>query len=289
MPDPQLSEAELSARYGFAMAVLNSDPELKSLFQRAVAQTYTGERFLAELRATNWFKNNSDHARNYELMKASDPKTLQNRINQVRTRMMMMAAELGAAIPSSEVDTLANHFLKYAQDDNQMRATLSQYVKFTDGRMLGQAGQWEQELRAYASDMGVSLSDSTIESYVKSAVGGQTTFADAMRNVQQMAISANPHLADRLQAGETLATIADPYRQSMSKLLEVNPESVTLEDPTIRKALQAKDEDGKVVLRTLYDFENDLRQDKRWLKTKNAQDNAMSVTNRVLKDLGVIS
>ena len=53
---PALSDAELSAQYGFAMSVLNGNPELKALFQRAVAATYTPDRFQAELRGTQWYK-----------------------------------------------------------------------------------------------------------------------------------------------------------------------------------------------------------------------------------------
>lgn len=286
---PTLNEAELAARYGFAAAVLNAIPEIKTLFQRAVAQTWTYERFQAELRNTSWFKQNSEAARNFEVLKKSDPATYKARLDQVRTRMQLMAVELGAAIPASEVGNLAEWFLKFGYDDNQMRVTLSKYVQFTDGRMLGQAGQWERELREYARAMGVRLSDSAIETQVRNAIAGRQTFDDALSWVRQMAASAMPHLAERFAAGETLESIADPYKQTMAQLLELNPEEIDLFDPTIRGAVASKDRDGKVVLKTLYDFENEVRQDPRWLKTKNAQDAAMATTNRILRDMGLIS
>jgi hypothetical protein len=286
---PTIEQQELAARYGFAMAVLNSNPELKSLFNRAVAQTYTPERFQAELRGTQWFQKTSENQRNAQILKAADPATYQKRMEQVRTRMLMMASEMGAVIPQNHIDSTANHFLTFGYDDNQIRQHLSHWVRFQDGRMLGQAGQWETELRAYAQDMGVNLSNNAIQHYVNQAAGGRITFDDALGNVRKMAASAFPHLADRIAAGETVADIADPYRQTMAQLLEMNPESITLADPTIKQALQAKGQDGKPVLRTLYDFENDLRQDKRWLKTKGAQDAAMATTNRVLKDMGLVS
>lgn len=288
MPEPVLDQATLAARYGFAMAVLNSNPELKNLFSRAVAETWTPERFQAELRSTGWYQTTSENARNYEILKGSDPKTYQSKLNQVRTRMTMMASELGAIIPAGEIENLANHFFKYAQDDNQMRQTLSQYVKFTDGRMLGQAGQWEQELRAYAQSMGVTLSDATIQQQVQNSVAGKQTFNDALGWVTKMASSAMPHLAERFAAGDTLESIADPYKQTMAQLFELNPESITLGDPMLKQALSQATPEGKPAMQTLYDFENTLRKDTRWMKTKNAQDQAMSVTNRVLKDMGLL-
>jgi len=39
----------------------------------------------------------------------------------------------------------------------------------------------------------------------------------------------------------------------------------------------------------LYDFENDLRKDKRWNKTQGAQDQAMSTVSRVLQDFGQVA
>lgn len=289
MADPQLSDAELAARYGFAMAVLNSNAELKALFQRAVSQTYTPERFQAELRATQWFQKNGEQWRNASIQKASDPATYNASVTQVRVRLGMMASEVGARLTGAQLEQMAESAYMFGWDDNQIRQSLSTYIQYTNGRMMGQAGQWETELRQYVQSMGMTLSDAAIQAYVQRAVAGKSTIEDGKSWVREMAISANPHLADRLRAGETVADIADPYRQTMAQLLEVNPESITVYDATIKGALQAKDADGKPVLRTLYDFENDLRKDPRWLKTKNAQQSAMNTVSRVLKDFGVVS
>lgn len=288
---PGIDENTLAAQYGFAMAVLNSDPELKALFQRAVAGTYTADRFTAELRNTGWYRNNGETWRNAQILRNSDPATFSQNVEQVRVRMSMMAAELGAAVTPEQLAQMADAAYTLGWDDNQLRQRLSDYISFTDGRMLGRAGQLENELREYAQNMGLApLGNEAIRNWVTNVSKGLMTDSDALNAVRDMAISAFPHLADRLRAGETVATIADPYRQTMANLLELNPEAITLQDPTIKSALAGKDAGvGGPVLRTLYDFENDLRQDKRWLKTKNAQDSAMSTVNRVLTDMGLVS
>ena len=286
---PTLSDAELAAQYGFAMSVLNGNGELKALFQRAVAGTYTPDRFQAELRATGWYQKTAENQRNAQVLQAADPETYASNIEQLRVKVSMMAAEMGAGVQLTQGDFggMVNHLYHFGYDDNQIREVLSGAVQYTDGRLLGQAGQWETELRDYAQKQGITISDPTILSYVQSAVGGKTTINDAMTAIRTTAASAYPHLAARLAAGETVADIADPYRQSMAKLLEVNPESLTVADPMIKQAMQSKDDKGQPVLRTLYDFENDLRKDKRWNKTQGAQDAAMSTVNRVLQDFGL--
>ena len=166
---------------------------------------------------------------------------------------------------------------------------MSTYVQHTDGRLLGQAGQIEQEVRAHAQAQGVRVSDKWIADNAEMIVAGRRTLDDSKRYLNDYAISANPHLADRIRSGETVANIAEPYRQTMAQLLELSPESVTMQDPMVRQALSAKDGKGQVVMKTLYDFENEVRQDKRWLKTKQAQDAAMGTTNKVLRDMGLVS
>lgn len=286
---PELSQAELASRYGLAMAVINSHPDLKRIFSKAVAQTWTPERFIAEMRNTGWYKKHGESWRNAVIQKNSDPATYKANVDQVRTRVSMMASELGAVATASTLAKMAENAYMFGWDDNQLRQNLATYVKYTDGRMIGQAGQWEQELRARAAEQGVRLSDDWVRNQVKLSVGGQKTFEDAVRRVDEMAASAFPHLADRLRAGETLSDIADPYKQTMAQLLELNPESINLRDPMLRGALAKKDAKGQTVMTTLYDFEQEVRNDKRWLKTNNAQDAAMATTNRVLKDMGLIS
>lgn len=284
---PTIDEKLMAQDYGWAMAVLNSDPELKALFKKAVAGTWDANKFNLLLRDTKWYQRHNEQWRNTQILKATDPASYATKLAQTKQRIAMMSAELGAAV-GKKIDSIAEQALSLGWDDNQIRANLSIYVQYTDGRMFGQAGQWDQELRAWAQDNGLTLSDKYYQQQISSATAGKQTIEDAKRSITSMAISAYPHLSDRLRAGDTIATIADPYRQTMAALLELNPDAINLSDPSIKNALSARDKDGKPVLKTLYDFENDTRKDKRWLGTKNAQDSAMTTTKRVLGDMGLV-
>lgn len=284
---PTLDEELLAQQYGFASAVLNSNSELKKIFQDAVAGPWEADRFTAAVRATQWFQKNSETWRNAQIMKASDPATYSTQVAQVRTRLSMMAAELGANV-SQVLDKMAEQAYQFGWDDNQIRQSLSKYVSFTNGQVYGQAGQWVQEMRARALDQGVRLDDRTLQNYAQRIAGGSETLDGFLRRIDETAVSAYPHLSERIRAGETVADIAAPYRQTMSALLEMNPDAVDLWEPTVRSALSSKDKDGKPVLQTLYDFEVNVRKDPRWAKTNNARDSAMATTRKVLSDWGVL-
>ena len=113
------------------------------------------------------------------------------------------------------------------------------------------------------------------------------TSAEAEAELARLAQSKYVALAERIKGGETVREIADPYIQSMTKLLEINGQNVTLNDPLIQKALQSRDPKGQPTTQTLYEFEQVLRNDARWARTKNAQDQMSSTANEVLKTFGL--
>lgn len=279
---------ELQSQYGWVASILNSDPELKRLFKRAVAKGWTPEKFQVELRSTKWYKKNGEAYRNGLVQKKSDPATFKANVEQVRTRLSMMASEFGAVVGEKTLAKMAEQAYMLGWDDNQIRQTLSGYVKYTDGRLLGQAGQWEAELREYARSMGVKISNKTIQRAVQRAIEGSRTIEDAKADLRETAVSAFPMLADRLRSGETVADVMDPYRQTMASILEMDPDTIDLNDSRLRRALSGAGPKGEPALTTLYDFEKQVRKDPRWLSTKNARDTMMSGAQKLLSDWGLV-
>ena len=80
--------------------------------------------------------------------------------------------------------------------------------------------------------------------------------------------------------GVDLQSIYDPYRQTMASVLELNPDSITLSDPTLRAAITGQ---GEV---PLYDFERALRKDNRWQYTNQAHQEVSGAVQKVLQDFG---
>jgi hypothetical protein len=90
----------------------------------------------------------------------------------------------------------------------------------------------------------------------------------------------------------TVKDIAEPFRQLMSKVLELPDKGISISDPTIQKALQFRPPaKGKVAAgpaqMALWQFEAQLKNDKRWNGTQNAQDTIMAAGRKVLSDWGL--
>lgn len=150
----------------------------------------------------------------------------------------------------------------------------------------GPAGKSFLEVKNFAARNGIMLSDDAASDYATKILTGKLSEDTVYNSLRESAISAFPQLADRIKSGIDVRTIADPYIQSMSNILEVPSTSIDLFDPKIRGALSYTLADGKVGTKSIYDFEKELRQDPRWQYTKNAKKTVAESTLRVLQDFG---
>lgn len=150
----------------------------------------------------------------------------------------------------------------------------------------GPSGKYFVAIKNFASDNGIMLSDQAATSYANGIVSGKLDENTAFNTIRESAANAFPSLGDKIKSGIDLKTLADPYIQSMSNILEVPSTGIDLFDPKIRGALAYTLPDGKVGTKSIYDFEKELRQDPRWQFTNNAREQASSIATTVLKDFG---
>lgn len=284
----QLSPEELAEQYGWAAGLLNSDPELKKLFRQAVAGQWTSERFTAKLRTTKWFRSRSEAARNYDTLRRVDPGQFKAMNEQAQAQVQDLAAQMGAALSGKQLQTIASQMARLGLTEAQVRNALAGYVRYNKayGGYLGEAGQNEDAIREVAYRNGVRISDSSMQGWMTQIANGNRSAEDFQKWIRTQAASAFPGLADQLNAGMDLADIASPYVETMGNVLEINPADVDLFDPTIRRALASKGADGKPAVQSIWEFENTLRKDKRWVQTNGARESIMEAGQQVLRDWG---
>lgn len=287
MPD-SLSREEMAANYGWALSFLKSNKELWKLFSKAVDKSWSVNRFVASLRSTKWFRSHSESWRQSEVLRKTDPGTYKQRMSQLQAKVGDMATALGADVSSSSIARIASNAMWFGWDDAMLRNTLSNYIDQmgNSGHYGGEAGKAEDELRQYAWDMGIKMSDTSLKGWLRNVVGQNQTVDDYKAYIQGQAQSSFTSIADQIKAGQTVRQVAEPYMQQMAQTLEMNANDLDLFDPTIRKALQTSGPDGKPQMKTLWQFDEDLRKDQRWLSTNNARTSILGAGNQMLKDFG---
>lgn len=287
--EANLSPEELAAEYGFAYSFLNSNPELKTLFGQSVNETWTKDKFMAEVRTTKWWQENSESQRQVQVMKKTDPATYQANLGATKLQVQQLAAEIGAVIPPAKLSKIASQVLETGLQEDGLRNILGQYVTFTKGTLRGEAGAYANSMKKYAYEQGVTLDDQTVKNQAALVSRKLATEADFKNQIVEQSVSSYPGYQQQLEAGQTMMDIANPYIQIMAQELDLTPESITLNDPLIKQALNGVNADGKPTGLDQTSFLNRLRNDPRWGATTGAQNQVMNVGLSVLKSMGLRS
>jgi hypothetical protein len=137
-----------------------------------------------------------------------------------------------------------------------------------------------QSILGTAKANGVTLNQSQIDSFAKRVQDG-TDINIINKEIRGIAALGMPDKVSKLlDQGIDLDTIYSPYKNLMASILELNPESIDLRDPTLRSAIGPDKE------MPIYDFEKALRKDYRWQYTNNAKRDVSNVALKVLQDFG---
>jgi hypothetical protein len=286
---PPPDKETLASSYGMSYAFFQSaDPELKSLFQQAVKGTWTPDVFTAHLKNTNWWKNNSGAARAAAVMKTEDPATYNANIAAASAAVGMAAGQMGAILTPAQQQKLATNIVTLGWGNDQVQNFLGQYVDFNAKHVIGgQAGAVAQQLRSYAYNMGVSVSDQQLKTYAQYIARGVSDMTGVMDSIRQTAAGAFPAFSRQIAAGATVSQLADPYVQMMANELQVDPAGLTVNTPLIKNALNRMGPDGKPNPMSLTDFQQAVRSQPGWSSTPAAVNSTMSVAKQVLSNMGV--
>lgn len=276
--------------YGYQLSFFQSNPELYGVFQKALSGNWDSVKFTAALRNTGWYKTHGEAYRTNDEQRFTDPGTWNQKVATQKASMMALAGTLGINFSTANLNKITEDSLLFGWNDAQTRDVMSKYIRATAGAG-GVAGQVRQALSQTAYRNGIKISQGYLDGQAQSVAAGKISVQDAQQNLRSIyAKSLAPAYAKQIDSGMDLWDIASPYMQSMAQTLELNPSNIDLFDPTIRKALSSATPDaksGEPTSTPMWQFENQLRQDPRWLQTKNGQDQMMSTTHNVLQSFGL--
>ena len=170
------------------------------------------------------------------------------------------------------------------KDPNIINRELAALISYKPGMQLGGAvGGDLTTLRATAQANGFNLDTSfgsSINDWLQRLAKGESieTFKNTIRGAAKLGLPDK--VANLLDQGLDLKDIYAPYRNVMASVLEVAPDSISLDDKTLRMAIGPEKE------MSIYDFQRTLRKDARWQYTNSAREEASDSVLKVLRDFG---
>lgn len=204
----------------------------------------------------------------------------------VRQSIVDRALALGITLGEDEVDDVVNNALAMGISassslvDGLIRAKFS----YAPGKVLGgAAGGALASLKATAAANGLDFDKqfgTQAQTWLSKILQGESpdTFKNVIRQTAKLGLPEK--VGSLLDLGVDLETIYSPYKNVMSSVLEINPQTIGLDDKTLRSAIGPDKE------MTIYDWERFLRKDPRWQYTNNARQEVSGIGLNVLQQLG---
>jgi len=290
-----LSKAALEARYEFAYDVISKNPELLAMWKKATNAKkgyWTAEEFQAQLRNTKWYQNNAEHTRKAWTAEQLGGADWQAQLEEASLAVEEAATGMGATVSAEQKAQLARDYIYKGWGtpgrEAMLEKALAASITLDDSLMSGQAGSLQERMLEVSRKNGLSFGNDYYQAAARSVASGLTTEEDWLREQREAAASQWPMWSEKILSGLDMDQLSSGYRSIMAQAFEIDPEAIDLKDPYMRQALTAVDEQGNPQPVGLWDFEQQLKNDPRWLKTKQATNDIASVGMDVLRSFGMV-
>jgi hypothetical protein len=208
-------------------------------------------------------------------------------VGDIRQSIADRALALGVTLGETEIDEIVNNALSMGISassslvDGLIRAKFS----YAPGKTTlgGAAGGALASLKATSAANGLDFDKqfgTQAQTWLAKILQGESpdTFKNIIRQTAKLGLPEK--VGSLLDLGVDLETIYSPYKNVMASVLQINPQTIGLDDKTLRSAIGPDKE------MTLYDWERSLRKDARWQYTDNARQEVSGIGLNVLQQLG---
>jgi hypothetical protein len=287
-----LDREALAQEYGWSLNLIYSIPELRQWFEDSVRYEWTPAQREAKLRGLKWYQDNDQYARTAWAAQSFGGADWQSQVDTAKLAVKQAAVSAGVDLTAPKLESLTQQYIfggwgNPSRAGLLMKALSEEISTLPDKGLIGKAGTFTDQLKAEAIANGIRYSDEWYLNAAKSVTRGDTTEDDWFGEIKDKAAGLFPIYADRIRQGFSMQQIASPYVNRMADILEIAPEQITLNDPYIREALMGIDDKGNPKPMGLWDFEKRLKNDPRWMNTKNAVNDVSSVATDVLRIFGL--
>lgn len=286
--------------FGFVSAMAAISPEVAGLVAKAQAEQWTPDYFQNMLIGTQWYKTLSPAMREYQTLATTDPAGLAQKVSQTEANLVALQQQYGYN-NKFDAHLWATHAVQYGLTDTQVDQMVRSVAWVANPQQLfGQAQEVNSKLKQMAQAYGQSYSEDQYQTWTQKVIQkgddgfGGIVDINYMNNwYRRVAQTTFPALRDQIDAGMTVQDIAAPYIKSMSQTLEIPETEINVLDPTIRKALTTTKVAGTGNEKTqtqvpMWEFEQSLKSDPRWDRTKNAAQAAYDTLGQLGKDFGFV-
>lgn len=277
-----------AAAYGISEALLN-DPEygaeLTGVYELFKAGN-TGAALEALYRSKYYTTINATvRARKKEQLE--QPDVYKDSLEKYSLTARKRLTQSGVKIDQTAFDSIISNAYATGMSDAQVDQAILTSGKITGfgGNVLGDT----TSLKTYANQFGVSslLNDTYWQSKSQALFAGTITAEDIQQEVRQLSASAFPAYADGIMNGTSIQAQGSNVIQSVATLLERDADTITFDDPMVKRIMQYTDpKTGQPARMPQWMVEKTVKSSADWPLTNNARDTIDSLSLKVMRDMG---
>jgi len=239
--------------------------------------------------------------------KYTDPTTWAESEKTRYSEIQQLATSKGYTLTPDQIQGLTDTSLFQAYDSGTFNNAgytnnlLSQIVGIATKAAVAPTGGTGQQaintLRQYASDQGITMPNSffTDAANKLNDPNSGMTLETYQNNIKGYAQSKYSGFSQRIANGETVATIAAPYKQEFQNILGIPADSIDLtansgDGATLKNALSGNVDPSTGIAQpmSIFDFQKQLRSDPRWNSTPDAAETMNGIVEQIGKMFGKI-
>ena len=160
----------------------------------------------------------------------------------------------------------------------------------TEGATQLREGFYGQQVRSLASQYGVTLADTTFNSFVNKLAVGEETLGSFQDYAMTIGKSLYPPLADQFDAGRTFEDVTSSYKNIAANILERDSNAIDMSSPEFVQAITyvPDPKTGEQRLMNMGEWGDYLRKTESlgYQNTTEARSRAYEVSNKIANMFG---
>lgn len=309
----KLNMKQLASKFGIAASYLKTDASLQKVLNQIINQDITDpQRMQAMIQNTNWWQDYSNSLRQYMYAKETNPAEFATNLEKAKQNVLTQANALGIEIDDATAEQWADLLLRGSTkmnkngevtvfDEAWLGEKLAAAIDFSKTKTVGgveildldgQLGTAVDEIYKLARDYGIDSTmanqsfNSWMQTTISGIVSGDMTQDDIQQGIVEMAMNNFPGFAEQIRQGYTLREAAASQLSAIAKELELDPNTLDLNDNVVQQVLNFQDKSGAYKPMTAYEARKAARKDNRWQFTENARTEYQDIAGKILADFG---
>ena len=284
--DTAFNNSELQIQIQMILALKDTDPKLQEAWNAYLKGDVDG--FRAAILESNFYTTKNKLARDRALAQKSQPGVWADNLSKYKAKQKNRLVGVGVKWSEALDEQLNQAYDLGIDDDDYLDDIL--FSAGVIGELGGSTLGTITTLKTYANSFGVKglLDDNYWNSKSRRLFSQDMTEEDIQKDIRDLSASTFPGYADGINKGISLAAQGSSVIQTFARFLEEDPDTLSFDNPDIRKVMQYIDpKTGLPGRMPQWQVEQTVKKSPNWGLTNNARDTIDSLSLTVLQNMGL--